>query len=192
MGIEREQSTGKVLPPHRARTSRAARVHGKLGTSCSSRRQGIARSRTRLTGGPMFRRQEEEEPQRSEPKWRRYLRLTRPNAAADLDDELRDHLDSAIEELVAGGMTQDAARAEAFRRFGDVSRVRTQVQRLDARHFARRNAFAAVETWFHDLRFALRGLRRSAAFTIVGVISIALGVTANATVFSLVNALLLR
>ncbi|HEX4684088.1 MAG TPA: ABC transporter permease [Gemmatimonadaceae bacterium] len=140
----------------------------------------------------MFRRQEENEPQRPEPKWRRYLRLTRPNASADLDDELRDHLESTIEELVTGGMTPDAARAEALRRFGDVSRIRAQVRHLDAQHLARRNAFCALEAWLHDLRYAVRGLRRSVAFTFVGVVSIGLGVAANATVFSMVNALLLR
>src|SRR5689334_3303402 len=69
----------------------------------------------------------------TEPAWRRYLRFLRPNPAADLDDELRDHLESTAEELIAGGMPPDAARAEAARRFGDASRVRDVVQRIDQR-----------------------------------------------------------
>jgi len=127
-----------------------------------------------------------------EPTWRRYLRFLRPNPAADLDDELRDHIESTVDELVARGMPRDAARAEAARRFGDVSRVRDLVHRLDERHFTRRNRLAVLETVVQDVRYAARGLRRSPAFTIVATISIALGIAANATIFSVANALLLR
>ena len=127
-----------------------------------------------------------------EPSWRRYLRFLRPNPAADLDDELRDHLESSVEELIARGMAPRAARAEAARRFGDVASVRDVVRRLDRRHVAHRNRIAVLETVFQDVRYAARGLRRSVAFTVVATISIALGIAANATIFSVVNAALLR
>ena len=127
-----------------------------------------------------------------EPAWRRYLRLLRPNPAADLDDELRDHVESTVEELVVRGMTPEDARAEAVRRFGDVSRIRAVVRRLDQQHLVRRNRMAILETFVHDLRFAARALRRTPAFTAVATISIALGIAANATIFSVVNAVLLR
>ncbi len=128
----------------------------------------------------------------NEPKWRRYLRIVRPNPVGDLDDELRDHLESTTEALIAGGLAPEAARAEALRRFGDVARVRSQVHRLDARHAVSTHRVAALETFLYDLRHAARGLRRSPAFAFVAAISIGLGVAANATVFSLVNAALLR
>ena len=60
------------------------------------------------------------------PAWRRYLRFIRPNAAADLDDEIAFHVTARIEELVAGGMSRDEAEAAALRRFGDVARFRSQ------------------------------------------------------------------
>ena len=127
-----------------------------------------------------------------QPAWRRYLRMIRPNPAADLEDELRDHIESATESLVARGWSSDQARAEAVRRFGDVTRVRSDVQRLDAHHTTQSNRLAMIETFFYDLRHAARGLRRSPAFTLVATVSIALGVAANTTVFSAVNAVLFR
>jgi predicted permease len=126
------------------------------------------------------------------PMWRRYLRMIRPNAPADLDDELRDHLESTVEDLVGRGLTRDAARAEAMRRFGNVSAVRATVNRMDADDESRRGRAGAFETFLYDVRHGARGLRRSPVFTFVAAISIALGVTANATVFSVVNAVLLR
>lgn len=126
------------------------------------------------------------------PAWRRYLRFIRPNAAADLDDELRDHIESTIEELVSRGASPESARAEAMRRFGNVARVRSEVERIDATHQRRTDRLAALESLWYDVRHGARGLRRSMAFTLVAVISIALGVAANATIFSVVNAVLLR
>jgi len=137
-------------------------------------------------------RRDEDDSQTREPAWRRYLRFLRPNPAADLDDELRDHLESSIEDLVARGMSREAARVEAARRFGDVSRVREVVQHLDQRYSTQRGRLAILETVVQDVRYAARGLRRSPAFLVVATISIALGIAANATMFSVVNALLLR
>src|SRR4051812_42465442 len=99
--------------------------------------------------------------------WRRYLRMIRPDPRGDLDDELRDHLESAIETLVSRGMSPEDARAEALRRFGDVSRVRAEVQRLDTDQLMRTNRMAALETLMYDLRHAMRALRRNPAFTFV-------------------------
>jgi predicted permease len=129
---------------------------------------------------------------RKEAAWRRYLRFFRPDPRADFDEEVRDHIDSTVDSLVASGLKHAAAVAEAHRRFGDVSRVRAAVDRVDVRQQSRQRWALTFETIVSDLRYALRGLRRNLSFTIVAALSIALGVAANATIFSVVNAILLR
>lgn len=128
----------------------------------------------------------------SEAKWRRYLRFYRPDPIADLDDELRDHLESTAEALIERGLSPADARAESLRRFGDLAHVRLEVERLDHLHLRRSRATEIMETFLQDLRYGARTLLRNPAFAIVSVLSIALAVAANATVFSVVNATLLR
>ncbi|MFY0568896.1 permease prefix domain 1-containing protein [Archangium lansingense] len=62
---------------------------------------------------------------RPEAGWRRYLRFWGRDVRADVDEELRHHLELCTEELIAQGLRPEAARAEALRRFGDLERVRS-------------------------------------------------------------------
>jgi putative ABC transport system permease protein len=57
---------------------------------------------------------------RNVPSWRRYTRFWGANVDADIDDEMRFHLDSRVEELVDRGLTLHAARARALEEYGDV------------------------------------------------------------------------
>jgi putative ABC transport system permease protein len=57
------------------------------------------------------------------PRWRRYLRFWGSDHVADVDEELRFHLESRVADLIADGMSPDAARREARERFGDVDRI---------------------------------------------------------------------
>src|SRR6185503_21100055 len=127
-----------------------------------------------------------------EPRWRRYLRFHRTNAAGDLNDEVHDHLQSIIESLVTAGMSPDDARREAQRRFGDVERVRGEVARIDRAAERTTSRALWLDQLRQDLAYTWRQLLRAPSFAAVAATAIALGVGLNVTIFSLLNGLLLR
>lgn len=126
------------------------------------------------------------------PRWRRYLRLVRPNVAADVDEELRLHLDLRIARNIALGMSEDEARRDALRRFGDVDLVRGALVHHDTRREQAAGRRELLADLAHDVRFGWRGLRRSPAFAIAAIVTIGIGIGANAAIFSVLNAVVLR
>jgi predicted permease len=126
------------------------------------------------------------------PAWRRYLRFWGPNVAADVDDELRFHVDALTTELLAAGMSPAAARREALHRFGDVERYRATLNAAGQRQQRALTLSTFLSTVRQDAAFGVRTLVRSRVFTAVAVASLALGIGANSALFSLADAILFR
>ena len=116
-------------------------------------------------------------------KWMKQLFLRR-RIYGDLSDEIQAHLEEKIEELVARGMPRTEAAAAARREFGNVTLTK-EVSREVWR-------WPSIENLLADVGYGLRMLRRSPGSTAAVVMALALGIGMNTTVFSFVNALLLR
>jgi putative ABC transport system permease protein len=117
---------------------------------------------------------------------------TGPRIRADLDTELQFHLDMRREELMASGLSRDDARREAEREFGDLAYTRQYCEGQD--RVADRDVRRAewLSEFVDDIKWTLRGIRRRPSYTAVIVLTLALGVGANAAVFSVLNAVLLH
>jgi len=130
------------------------------------------------------------------PGLRRLFRLphrTPRTLDADVDDELRFHLDMRAAELTARrGLAPADARAEALRQFGDVEDARRYMRGEDARTETTTRRRELMADLRQDLMHALRALRRSPGFTAVVVLALAFGIGATTAIFTLVDAMLLR
>src|SRR6266478_291662 len=102
----------------------------------------------------------------------------------DLDEELRSHLEMAVELNVRKGMAPEDARSEARRSFGGVEQTKEA--------YRDQRGLPMIETTLQDLRFGLRMLRRSPGFSILAILCLTLAIGANAAVFSWVEGILFR
>jgi len=102
----------------------------------------------------------------------------------DMAEELRSHLEMAVERNLRKGMAAEEARREARREFGGVE----QTKEL----YRDQRGLPMIETTLQDLRFGFRMLRRSPGFSILAILCLTLGIGANAAVFSWVEGILFR
>ena len=110
--------------------------------------------------------------------------LRRREVDAELDEELHAHIDAQALKYERVGFSREEARRLANIEFGGLEQIRADCR--DAR------GVTLVETVAHDLRYAWRVLRKDASFTVIAALTLALGIGASTTVFSVVNAILLK
>ena len=139
---------------------------------------------------------------REQDRWSQLVRRDRPHhepgaggqgvarcgpTSDDLDDEIRGHLALSIKERIERGEDPEAARLAALREFGNVTLTRDSM-----RGVWRPRWFDAAEALGRDIRVALRSLLRAKGLAATVVVTLALGIGANAAIFSVVRGVLLR
>src|SRR5438445_13516846 len=115
--------------------------------------------------------------------WLKQL-FSRRRLYGDLSEEIQEHLEEKIEELVAGGMSRKEATYAARREFGNV-----RLTEEDSRTVWQ---WPSIEDFFMDVGFGARMLRKNPGFAAVAIVTLAVGIAVNTTIFSAVNGWVLR
>src|SRR5215204_2591721 len=121
--------------------------------------------------------------------FKRIPRLLRRRAdiRTDVDDEIAVHLEETTRTLIATGLDPEVARAEARRRFGDVAATRRVMTSSAMRQHGRIRRRDRLDAFAFDLRYSIRQLRRSPGFTASVILTLGLGLGANAAMFGLLD-----
>jgi predicted permease len=121
------------------------------------------------------------------------LPLTTRRLHDELDAEFRFHLEGRVEELMEREhLSRADAESEARRRFGDIHEYRRQTRTIDQHMHRRRNRMELLDAIGREARLALRALRRAPSFSVIAFITLALGIGASTTIFTVLDRVVLR
>src|SRR5215470_8652246 len=115
--------------------------------------------------------------------WLKHV-FSRRKLYSELSEEIREHLEEKIDELVESGISREKAAYAARREFGNVTLIEESGREVWS--------WEPVEDFLIDVRFGARMLRKNPGFTAVAVVTLALGIAVNTTIFSAVNGWMLR
>jgi predicted permease len=126
------------------------------------------------------------------PMWRRYLAFWGRDIDGDLRDELEFHIEARTRELSDAGWPPDRAAAEARRQFGNRDAIVSECHRIDLRFEKNKKMMRHLNDLKGDIQFAVRQFFSQRLYSVVAVITLALGIGSTTAIFSIVDAVLLE
>jgi len=115
-----------------------------------------------------------------------------PDPDRDFQEEVGFHMDMMVEQFVREGLSREEAEREALRRFGDMHRIKQEATEEESRRQRSVRIGASLDTLRQDLRYGVRTLFRSPGMTFLTVLILAVGIGANAAIFSVLKAVFLE